>query len=287
MRPSKAEALEFERRWATPVAIAALAAVVFVIAAIVIVTDVVGTGSGEASLLQDVNRHANAQIISAVFQAIGVGLLAAPLFYLFRAARARSEKMRAQLVGVVIAAPLFLAALAILSGISTVHAASVFVTTDVPRMLKHGVSLSGTRADKLASEAVDNAPLRPLAAGFGIAGQLGFVVAMFYTSLYAMRTGLLSRFWGSLGMALGAVSFIFFQFTLLWFIYLALLLLGRVPGGRPPAWAAGEAMPWPSAGEKASASLGGANGDGPPSEAPAAEPSSELPSPRRKRKQRD
>ena len=51
-----------------------------------------------------------------------------------------------------------------------------------------------------------------------------------------MRTGLLTRFWGSLGMALGAVSFIFFQFALLWFVYLALLLLGRVPGGRPPAW---------------------------------------------------
>jgi hypothetical protein len=220
-------------------------------------------------------------------QAIGVGLLAAPLYYLFRAARARSEKMRGQLVGVVIAAPLFLAALAILNGISTVHAASAFVSTDAPRMLKHGVSLSGTRANKLASEAIDNAPLRPLAAGFGIAGQLGFVVAMFYTSLYAMRTGLLSRFWGSLGMALGAVSFIFFQFTLLWFIYLALLLLGRVPGGRPHAWAAGEAMQWPSAGEKASAALDGANGDAPPPEAPGAEPSAELQSPRRKRKQRD
>ena len=41
-----------------------------------------------------------------------------------------------------------------------------------------------------------------------------------------MRTGLLTRFWGSLGMALGAVSFIFFQFALLWFVYLGLLLLG-------------------------------------------------------------
>ena len=56
-------------------------------------------------------------------------------------------------------------------------------------------------------------------------------------------------------MALGAVSFIFFQFALLWFVYLAFLLLGRVPGGRPPAWAAGEAIPWPSPGEKAAADL--------------------------------
>lgn len=287
MRPNKAQVLEWERRWAVPTALAALAAVLFVIAAIVLVTDVVGTGSGEASLLQDVHKHASAQLISSFLQAIGVGLLAAPLYYLFRAARARSEKMRGQLVGVVVAAPLFLSALAILSGISTVHAASSFVSTDVARLVPHGISLSGTRANKLASEAINNAPLRPLAAGFGIAGQLGFVVAMFYTSLYAMRTGLLSRFWGSLGMALGAVSFIFFQFALLWFIYLAFQLLGRVPGGRPPAWAAGEAMPWPSPGEKASAALGGGNGDVPAIEAPPADPSSEDPPPRRKRKQRD
>ena len=49
---------------------------------------------------------------------------------------------------------------------------------------------------------------------------------MVYTCLHAMRVGLLTRFWGSLGMALGAVSFIFFSLVLLWFIYLALLLLG-------------------------------------------------------------
>ena len=153
--------------------------------------------------------------------------------------------MRAQLVGVVVAAPLFLAGLAILSGVSTLHAASTFVSNDVPQLVAHRISLSGEHANKLASEAIDNAPLRPLAAGFGIAGQLGFVVGMFYTSLYAMRTGLLTRFWGSLGMALGAVSFIFFQFALLWFVYLGLLLLGRVPGGRPPAWAGGEAVPGP------------------------------------------
>ena len=178
-------------------------------------------------------------MLSSIIQAIGVGLLAAPLYYLFRAARARSEKMRGQLVGVVVAAPLFLSALAILSGISTLHAASTFVSNDVPRLLAHGVSLSGEHANKIASEAIDNAPLRPLAAGFGIAGQLGFLVAMVYTSLYAMRTGLLSRFWGSLGMGLGAVSFIFFQFALLWFVYLALVLLGRVPAAArlpgPPA----------------------------------------------------
>ncbi len=103
----------------------------------------------------------------------------------------------------------------------------------------------------MASDAITGASLRDLAAGFGLGGQIGFLVAMVYTCLHAMRTGLLTRFWGSLGMALGAVSFIFFQFTLLWFVYLGLLLAGWVPRGRPPAWETGEAMPWPTPAEKA------------------------------------
>ena len=103
--------------------------------------------------------------------------------------------------------------------------------------------LSSERANNVAGDAITNAPLRPLAAGFGLGGQIGFVVAMVYTCLNAMRVGLLPRFWGSLGMALGAVSFIFFQFALLWFVYLGMLLLGRIPGGRPPAWETGEAIP--------------------------------------------
>ena len=57
-------------------------------------------------------------------------------------------------------------------------------------------------------------------------------------------------------MALGAVSFIFFQFTLLWFIYVGVLLMpAGSPAGKPPAWTSGEAEPWPTPGEKAAAEL--------------------------------
>ncbi len=163
--------------------------------------------------------------------------------------------MRGQLVGVVIAAPLFLAVLAILGGVSTLHAASDFVANEVPRLTAKGVALGSDRANEAANDTITEAPLRPLAAGFGLGGQIGFVVAMVYTSLYAMRTGLLTRFWGSAGIALGAVSFIFFQFTLLWFIYFGALLMGWVPGGKPPAWTSGEAEPWPTPAEKAAAEL--------------------------------
>jgi hypothetical protein len=254
------ELLAWEARWAMPAALAAFGAVLLVIGAIVVAGQV-GGGSGDSELLRNVQDHRSAQLLSSILQAIGVGLLAVPLYYLFRAANGRSERMRGQLVGVVVAAPIFLALLAIFSGISTLHAASEFVSDEVPRLVAKGVKLNSDHANEIATDAIDEAPLRPLAAGFAIAGQLGFVVAMVYTCLYAMRVGLLPRFWGSLGIALGAVSFIFFQFALLWFVYVGLLLLGRVPGGRPPAWASGESMPWPTPGERAARDLEGPDDD--------------------------
>jgi hypothetical protein len=247
--------LAWEARWARPTAIAAIAAIGFVIVAIVVATQGIGGTGGDSELLRHVDEHRGAELISSILQAIGISLLAAPLYYLFRSAKARSERMRGQLVGVAIAAPLFLAVAAILTGVSTLHAASDFVSNEVPRLMAKGVALNSDHADEIAKETISEAPLRSLAAGFGLGGQLGFLVAMVYTCLYAMRVGLLPRFWGSLGVALGAVSFIFFQFAMLWFVYLGLLLIARIPGGKPPAWESGEAIPWPSPGEKAAEGL--------------------------------
>lgn len=255
MNPDRGRQLAWEESWRRPAAIGALAGIVAIVGAIVLATQAVGGSDGDSELLRNVDAHRDAQLLSSILQAIGVGLLALPLYYLFRAADARSETMRGQLVGVVVAAPLFLAVLAILSGLSTLHAASEFVSDEAPRLLADGVALGSERANEVANDTIADAPLRPLAAGFGLGGQIGFVVAMFYTAMHAMRTGLLTRFWGSLGMALGAVSFIFFQFALLWFVYLGLLIAGWIPGGRPPAWQSGEAEPWPTPGEKATTDL--------------------------------
>jgi hypothetical protein len=272
----RAEQLAWEERWSLPAGLCALAAVLVLVAAIVVASKI-GGGSGEAELLRNVDAHSTARIVASVLQGIGVGLLAVPLLYLFSAAKARSERMRGQMVGVVVAAPLFLMVAAILTGVSSVHAASEFVSGEVPHLLAKGIGLGSDRANEAATDTLDGESLRPLAAGFALGGQLGFAVAMFYTALYAMRTGLLTRLWGSLGMALGAVSFfpVFFQIAVLWFVYLGLLIAGRVPGGRPPAWAAGEARPWPTPGEKAATKLS-PPGEGPenPAEAPAEDPES-------------
>lgn len=274
---SKQEILAWEARWSFPAALATLAAIGFVIASVIVVSQ--GSAGGDAAVLREVQQHRGDHLLGSILQAIGVGLLAVPLYFLFRAAQARSSKVLGMMVGLVIAGPLFLGVLAILSGISTLHAASDFVAM--------GVQGTGDRADEIAKDAINEAPLYPLTFAFGIAGPLGFAIAMFYTATQAMGTGLLTRFWGSLGMALGAVSFLFFQFALLWFVYLGILLIGRVPGGKPPAWDAAEAIPWPTPGEKAAAEMAPPGSEDPAEPAlPDADPAAGS-GERRKRKQRD
>lgn len=289
MRPSRDEVLARERRWALPVALATLVAVALLVASTVIVGSV--SGDGDAEVLRSVDGHSGAVIASGLMQGLAFLLLVAPLVYLFRAAQARSERVRGQLIGLVIAAPLFLSAGAILTAVATTDAASEFVAGKATSDLSAANAAEDCRtdrrddaeafrddygpgtgslqrcaakevADNRAENAITDAPVRGIATGFGLGGRIGLAFALLYTCLWAMRTGLLSRFWGSLGMAMGAAALLLLiQFTLIWFLYFALLAAGWVPGGRPPAWSSGEAEPWPTPGEKAADELGKPEGE--------------------------
>ncbi len=277
--------LDREARWSLPVALATLIAIGLLVASTVIVRSV--SGDGDSEVLRAVHEHSSAVTASGVMQAVAFLFLVAPLLYLFRAAQARSSQVRGQLIGLVIAAPLFLSVAAILTTVATTDAASEFVagkaTSDLSRASATGDCKDELRddeaafrdefgngkdsgalqrcaetkvADDQAEEAISDAPTRAMATGFGLGGRLGLAFALFYSCLWAMRVGLLSRFWGSLGMAMGAAALLLFvQFTLIWFLYFALLVMGWVPKGRPPAWQSGEAEPWPTPGEKAATDL--------------------------------
>jgi hypothetical protein len=84
-------------------------------------------------------------------------------------------------------------------------------------------------------------------------GVLALVFGMIYTNLWSMRVGLISRFWGALGMAFGLFLIIPLfppvPGLVLWFAVLGLMLLGLWPRPLPPAWAAGEAIPWQKPGD--------------------------------------
>jgi hypothetical protein len=293
MGKSKAELRAQESRWALPVALASLLSVALLIASLLMGGV---SGDGAAEVLRSVEENGGSVTLASLAQAVGFALMAFPLVYLFRAARARSERVRSPLIGLVVVAPLFLALASGLNGAVQREAADEFVAGKAKPALSQSEArqecrdeddppadcVKTKREDDAASEARSEASLAPLATGFGIGGALGIIAAFFYTCLWAMRTGLLSRFWGSLGMALGiATVFGLIFFLWIWLFYFVLLAAGKVPNGKPPAWERGEAVPWPTPGERAAAELEPEDGWD------EAEEEGEPDSPKRKRKQRE
>jgi hypothetical protein len=296
LKRRKQDVLAWESRWSLPTGLLTFVAVVILIVSAIVIANV--NGSGEAELLVSAHEHSSSVTISSVLEAIGFLILTLPLYFLFRAALSRSSgRMKSQLVGVILVAPIFFAISGVLNGIATNEAADTFHKGEAQSTLsvekgaeecrdeerEKGAKEFGEKYDSGASplkdceaeeqeessakNALSEASLRDAATGFGLAGRIGLAVALIYSCLWAMRVGLLSRFWGSLGMALGVAALLLLvQFCLIFFIYFGLLLVGKLPGGRPPAWAAGEAVPWPSPGERMAKELepkdGGPDPDG-------------------------
>ena len=312
MPNEKAEIRARESRWAVPAGLASIAGVI-----LLIVSRPLGvSGDGQAELLREANAHAGQVVLSDLMQALGFLLLAVPMVYLFRAVAARSDRVRSQLLGLVVAAPLFLALSSGLSIGVTGEGADTFVAGKAEASLtpaearqecaderkdegnghlvdeyepaKGETPLAACEKRKIeddeASEAIAESSLAPVSTGLSLAGAFGFVIALLYTGLWSMRTGLLSRFWGSLGMVAGIAILLgpLVLVTLVFFVYFGMLCFGIVPGGKPPAWGAAEAIPWPTPGDRAAAELepeGGWDEDDAPE--PPAEEGSATPSDRR------
>jgi hypothetical protein len=317
MGRTRAQITSWERQWAPLVATCA-----FIGSAMLIASGLVSGVSGEnaAETLLSVHENSGSVVISGVMQGLGFLLLIVPLYYLFRVVQARSSRVRPQLVGLVVIAPLFLAVSSGISGAVRTDAANQFAAHEAKSTLSSSEASEKCTSDRKdegakefaeehearqgetplaacerektedneAENATGEASLASVATGLGIAGGLGLVVAIVYSCLWAMRTGVLSRFWASLGMALAVASLLgLIFFTLIWFVYFGLLAIGKVPGGRPPAWEAGEAVPWPTPGEKAAAELEPEEGDVVTSEEDEDGGDEGPGSERRKRKQRD
>ena len=215
---------------------------------LVLVPPIAGLGADFNKLAQDAYAERLAAfelarddlLLSQLLQAVGLLLFAAPLFYLFQAAARRSDAVRKPLVWLTIVGPVCLAVSLILYFVAYDTVAANFIDN-------FG---AGTDANEAAKDALTGESTYSIFGGLQIAGLLALVVAVVYTSLQAMRVGLLTRFVGTLGMALGA-GFVFIGPLSLAIFVLVIspLIAGFWPGPRPPAWDAGEAIPWPKPGE--------------------------------------
>jgi hypothetical protein len=96
----------------------------------------------------------------------------------------------------------------------------------------------------------------------GLLSGVALAAGMIGTMLGAQRVGLVPRWMGILGVITGLL--IFFPIggaqlqviPAFWMVMMGVLLMGKWPGGDPPAWAAGEARPWPTAAEQRAARQG-------------------------------
>jgi len=119
-----------------------------------------------------------------------------------------------------------------------------------------------------SSHAVDNALTKGAANEvtdyLDLLAGLAFAAGMIGVVLNAMRVGLLARWMGILGIFTGILIFLPLGGAQLevvpafWMVMMGILYAGRWPNGDPPAWAAGEARPWPSQAQQRAAKQAGA-----------------------------
>jgi len=202
---------------------------------------------GFAESLEAFPPESSEVVILLIAQAVGIILFTPPLLAFFSAVRNRTARLRPGLIGLCIAGPLFFAGSLIASYFAIDAAAGVFD----PANLDPGVELGSEEADDVAQDIYLDQSSANIASGLRFAGQLGLTFIIAYTSLYAMRTGLMTRFWGTLGMALGVGVLLIGPPALLGFFLAISLMVARFwPGGLPPAWDEGREMPWPKPGEQ-------------------------------------
>ena len=282
----KPEILEREQRFGRIAGFAGLLAIVLLFGSQLIpLGDVVNEDNAES--LAAVPENRGNLLAASILTALAQIMIAAPLWAMFEAACARSQQMRRALIGLAIAGPLFAAAATLAGYFALDAAADAFLDP------ANGFDLA---SNDDADQALDDQGVRQLALGLGSAAGISLVVSIVYISLHAMRVGLMSRFWGTLSMALG-VALLLPGFSLLSLPIVigaySLLLSGLWPGSRPPAWETGQAEAWPKPGD--SPPSGDGDGEQPARpedfEGSADELSSERPGRRdnkrkRKRKQR-
>ena len=118
-------------------------------------------------------------------------------------------------------------------------------TTTTPRTPEQA---AGKARDDLAKNLLDDSTVLQVGSLVRFVGLLSLVFALIYIPLWCMRTGLLTRFWAMLGLALG-ISLLLVPVGIfglvLWFAVIGLMLARWWPAPLPPAWDAGEALPWP------------------------------------------
>ena len=234
------EQLSQERRRGLFAAVAAMVSgVVFVAGAIwyqAVNADAPDGKNDDADTLRYFDRHGSEYLGASILQAVGILLLVVVAVHLYRAAKDRNpdQSMLVLLVGVY--GPVAFAASTLIRAITFSIVSDDFAGRALPLQTER------------AADDLRDSPALDIANGLGLTGVLALGFWLIKGSLDAMRIGLLTRFMGIMGIALGPALVLGFGLLVmpLWLVALGVLFLGRWPRGMPPAWVTGRAEPWAS-----------------------------------------
>ncbi len=101
-------------------------------------------------------------------------------------------------------------------------------------------------------QALTKGTANQIAAYLGLLSGLALAAGMIGTMINALRVGLIPRWMSILGMFTALLIVLPIGGAELqvvpafWMVMIGILYVGRWPNAEPPAWAAGEARPWPS-----------------------------------------
>lgn len=237
-----AEQLEWEGRLGKPAAAAGFLAAAFTLAGVVYQTSAIkAKPKNQAELLVSMHAQPSQYLVGAIVLAIGTAMVAPVLWYLVAVTRARRPQIPRLTRPLAIAAPLVGAVVQVIGQIHENSVAKQFVTTG---------TTSGAAAEKRANTLATHSAAA--IGALGLAAGLAVAFAFVLGCLFAMRAGVLPRYMGYVGIAIGALGFlpilpyVSVILEIVWLPAIGLLFLNRWPGGRGPAWETGEPIPWPT-----------------------------------------
>jgi hypothetical protein len=233
---SPAQQVRYESGVRTRYAVLALVAGVLIVAQAVIQYSGPHTTVSELTLdLITAHRRFPLDLIGSTLDCAGLIALAVMLAWVHSISRARSPQIRDFIRWLVLVG-------AVLSGLLAITYAA-FISVKASQFVSHG-DQSYVQANSLTSGSI--VTLLPILAQLG---SLLLTVGFIWTALNATKIGLLTRFVGYLGAFAGLLVLFPIGSPVpvvqgFWLLAMAVLIAGRWPGGSPPAWEAGTAVPW-------------------------------------------
>jgi hypothetical protein len=195
--------------------------------------------SPRANEVKFISRHAFTLIAGSALAAIAVVALMLVLLLLVSAIRFRRPEMWPA------TRPLVLFGGIAVAIVSVGHQVVSAIET-------HNFAVSGDHSNLAVEHALTTGTANVVVDYVDLLAGLALAAGVIATMIGALRTGLVPRWMGMLGILAGVLIFLPIGGAELqvvpafWMAMMGILYIGKWPNGEPPAWAAGEAIPWPS-----------------------------------------